>query len=113
MTAVIVPIITGVLSGGAFAFIQFLIVRRDNKLSYLTKADLKRLDKSIEQLKGGHLVLMRDVIIRDCKKYLADGQIGVMEASTLTDMMTSYEALGGNGFAKELFKLVKKLPLEK
>lgn len=113
MVSIIITIISGVLGGGAFAFVQFLIVRHDDKMHYLTGNDLNPVHKDIGLLKDANLVMMRDMIVRDCKKYLEDGQIGVMEASVLTDMVAAYEKLGGNGFAKELFKLVKKLPFAK
>lgn len=113
MISILITVISGVLGGGAFAFVQFLIERKDKHMAFVVKADLKPLHDSIDLLKNGHLVLMRDTIVRDCKKFLEDGQIGVMEASVLVDMMTTYKALGGNGFAEELYKQVKKLPLIK
>lgn len=113
METIITALITGLLGGGAFAFVQFLIVRNDNRHAFISKKDLIPLEQKIGQLTDGYKVMLRNEIITACKKYIEAGEIGVMEASVLVDMETAYEALGGNGFTKELFKQAKKLPLIK
>lgn len=86
-------------SGGFWAFLTYLIQRKDTKDS-----------AEAQMLKGlGH-----DRICWLGESYIARGYITKDEYENLHDyLFLPYKKLGGNGTAEKIMKEVEKLPLEK
>ena len=104
MQTVLVAIITGLTSSGAFTFATFLIQRKDKKKD---KKD-DRLDAQGEMLMGlGH-----DRITYLGAKYLERGYVTVDEYENLNRYLYQpYKKLGGNGTAEKIMIQVKDLPV--
>ena len=104
MQTVLVAIITGLTSSGAFTFATFLIQRKDKKKD---KKD-DRLDAQGEMLMGlGH-----DRITYRGAKYLERVYVPVDEYENLNRYLYQpYKKLGGNGTAEKIMIQVKDLPV--
>lgn len=93
----IVGIVVG--SSALFSFIQFLIIRHDNKKS-------NPLNNAVQ-------ALLRDRIVHLCEKYLSQGSINLQELEVVSELFASYKELGGNGFVMELVEKTTSLPQKK
>lgn len=92
MNGIIIAVIG---SQAVFSFVQFLIMRHDQKKSTLEKAVL---------------AILRDRLLHLCNKYIAEGEIGLREEEAFTKLYEAYTSLGGNSFVKDLYATVIELP---
>ena len=93
MTTLLIAIVG---SQALFSFVQFLIIRHDQKSTPQSEA---------------LLAILRDRLLHLCTKYLAEGNITFKEAESFERLYQAYERLGGNSFISELHEKVRALPV--
>lgn len=96
---IVITIITSVLaSGGLWAFIQNIFLRRQESKSAIAV---------------GVQCILRDRIIDLCKKYKDQGYCDADDKTNLEHMYKAYADLGGNDVAHAAYNVVINLPTSK
>jgi len=97
-------IITAIITGGMFGFIEFLIKRHDEKRNkgFVTKKDFVPIE-------AGILAILQERLESMMTKYLERGEITTTQFKTLETLLKAYENLGGDGFIHTLYEQVKDL----
>lgn len=96
----LIPILVACLgSSGFFAFVQYLIQRRD----------LKKRNPVSTAVQA----LLRDRLLHLCEKYLAEGEVTLNELQNIAALEEAYKGLGGNSFVGEMVNQVKDLTIKK
>lgn len=86
-------IITGLFGGGFFAFLQFLIIRHDQRKDSPSKQALLALCS--ERLES----LLRKWVRGDCNT--------ISRWATIENLFKAYQSLGGNGEIHALYDIAK------
>ena len=73
-------------------------------------ARLKREQAENQALRDGMRSLLRSQIETQCERALGDGWCGARLRGTISDLYTSYHALGGNGVITGIVEQVMGLP---
>ena len=82
-------------------------------LTYVVRTLAKRVHQQQaenEALRNGMRSLLRAQIVEDCERCQADGWCGDGKRSTISDLYTSYHALGGNGPITDMVEQTRALP---
>lgn len=108
-----------IAASGFWAFIQFLINRKDEKKNAteeLREAVAKlqeSMDNNNDNMELQNEALMsiaQDRIVWLGEQYIKQGYIYADEAAILIRMANAYKALGGNGLVTEIMEKIKNLP---
>lgn len=101
----IAPIFSTLLGGSVMSFVQFLIIRHDEKKRKLIPVDKfdKLVSLTLAQVQA-RLVLNGDTFLRR-------GSITARERAMYFDVYNRYRSLGGNGYAESIHKDVMNLPI--
>lgn len=98
-------IITVCLTGGIFAFIEFLINRHDRR-----KSELYVKISDITPLKEALMAILQDRLEHLMRVYIEKGEISITQFKALQTMLKAYEGLDGDDFIHDLWAEVKLLP---
>ena len=71
---------------------------------------LKKFQQENEALRNGIKSLLKVNIEKECERCIRDGWCGSVKRGTITDMFTSYTALGGNDGTKSMVEQTLGLP---
>ena len=103
MSNLILTLVIAVIgSNGLFAFIQYMIQRKDTATAFATKKD-------ITPIQYGLLAGMQDRLEYLMTKYLEVGEISSTQFKSLTTMVNAYEDLGGDDFIHTLYEQCKEI----
>ena len=105
--------VVGVTISSIFAFVQFLITRRDEKRKAKLE-DLKEIEERLEKLSDLCMGLAYDRIIHVGSGYLARGWITIDEREDFRKYLwTPYHNAGGNGSGDAMMHAIDALPIRK
>ncbi len=105
--------VVGVTISSIFAFVQFLITRKDEKKK--NKAEnLKEIEERLEKLSDLCMGLAYDRIIHVGSGYLSRGWITIDEREDFRKYLWSpYHNAGGNGSGDAMMHAIDALPIRK
>lgn len=100
-TELVVTLIIAVVgSNGLWSFVQFLIGRKKNKVSY----------DDVMEFKNGLCALLRNEIVVAHRTYTSLGYCTIEDKTNISEMYKAYHNLGGNDIATALKNQIMELP---
>lgn len=78
---------------------------QDKQITELKEQNAK-MQKQLTQLMDASQSSLRDRVVFLCEKYIEAGEVTPRQFEVVTGLFESYERLGGNSFAKELYESV-------